>query len=210
MLFRSVKLLEQEEIYYGVPTGFNTEMRVLSDYPINYETEQDLDIGQQPNPSSSALTAPNHAGWYFDLPIRKERLVRDLFIRGGKVIYITTIPESSACSAGGQSVLMETDATSGSRLSEAQFDINNDGVINAADLIEIPNPEYDADTNPDVPITITVAPSGLWFPTMLYPPSIVGVEREEIKLMSTAAGGIIDVREVAEKKGVVYWLQLNN
>jgi Tfp pilus tip-associated adhesin PilY1 len=208
-----VTLLEQEEIYYGIPTGFTQYMRVISNYPINYAVEQDSDTGQQPNPSSSSLTAPNHAGWYLDLPIRKERMVRDLFIRGGKVIFITTIPESSACSAGGQSVLMEIDAVSGSRLTEAQFDINNDGVVNDADLIsiEVPNPDYNP-SDPDSKefITISVASSGLWFPTMLYPPSIVGIEREEIKLMSTASGGIIDVREVAEKKGVIYWLQLSN
>jgi hypothetical protein len=115
---------------------------------------------------------------------------------------------------------MEVDAASGSRLSEAQFDITNDGIINEEDLITINNPEYDPtdptqqSTDPDapnyVPPTIKVAPTGIWFPTMLYPPSILGIEREEIKLMSTAAGGIVDVRETAEKKGVVYWLQLNN
>jgi type IV pilus assembly protein PilY1 len=136
------------------------------------------------------------------------------------VIFITTIPNSSACSAGGESVLMEVDAASGSRLSEAQFDITNDGIINEEDMIEIDNPEYDPDDptqqsdDPDapnyVPEKIQVAPTGIWFPTMLYPPSILGIEREEIKLMSTAAGGIVDVRETAEKKGVVYWLQLNN
>ena len=58
-------------------------------------------------------------------------------------------------------------------------------------------------------ITITVAPTGLWFPTMLYPPSILSTPDEEIKLMSTAAGGIIDVRETAEEKGMFYWMQID-
>jgi len=211
-----VQLLKQQEIYYGIPGGLSQYLRVLSDYAINYEVEQDSDIGEHPNPSSDAATLPNptHAGWYFDLPIRKERIVRDLLIRGGKVILISTIPDASACSAGGESILMEVDAASGSRLSEAQFDINNDGVIDDADLIsiEVPNPAYDPNNpNGESPtITITVASSGLWFPTMLYPPSIVGIERVEIKLMSTAAGGIIDVREAAEKKGLIYWRQVTN
>ena len=202
----TVSLLMQEEIFYGLIDS--TYMRVISSpsddpkYKINYEAENDSDSGEHANPSS---VVANHAGWYFDLPLRKERMVKDLMIRGGKVIFITTLPSASVCSAGGESILHEINAGTGARLEDAQFDINNDRVVDEHDMIEIEI----LNSIGEVVATIMVAPSGIWFPTMLYPPSIIGIDREEIKLMSTAAGGIIDVREVAEQKGMVYWRQID-
>jgi len=191
----TVALLEQEEFYYGIPDGYSSYMRVLTNNPFNYETEADTDGGQYPNPSS---LVGNHAGWYFDLPISKESMTKDLFIRSGKAIYISSIPNTSVCAAGGESILHEVNACTGGRLSTPQFDINGDGEIDANDLITI---EVEG-------ITYTVPPTGLWYPTILYPPSILATPDEEIKIMSTAAGSIIDVRETSEQEGIFYWYQI--
>jgi VCBS repeat-containing protein len=191
----TVILLEQEEFYYGIPDGYASYMRVLTNNPFTYETEADTDGGQYPNPSS---TVANHAGWYFDLPITKERMIKDFFIRSGKAIYISNIPNTSACAAGGDSILHEVNACTGGRLTTPQFDINDDDIIDANDLITI---ELEG-------VTYTVAPTGLWYPTILYPPSILDTPNEEIKFMSTAAGGIIDIRETGEQEGIFYWYQI--
>jgi type IV pilus assembly protein PilY1 len=165
----------------------------LSDNAITYETMDDPDGGGE-NPDLSD-TVPNNAGWYFDLPITKERMVRDLLIRSGKLIFISTIPSSTACSAGGESILHESNACTGGRLNTPQLDINNDGVIDESDLINIGG-EW-------------VAPTGMYYPTMLYPPSIVPAGEDEIKLMSTSSGQIIDIRETSERAGIIYWQQLD-
>ena len=201
----TVTLQEQTEIFYDnqytyvdefgatITVTLPTYVRVLSDNAMTYAAMADPDGGGE-NPDLSD-TVPNNAGWYFDFPITKERMVRDLLIRSGKVIFISSIPTSTACSAGGESILHDSNACTGGRLNTPQLDINNDGVIDESDLINIGG-EW-------------LAPTGMYYPTMLYPPSIVPAGEEEIKLMSTSSGQIIDVRETAERAGMFYWLQLD-
>ena len=160
---------------------------------MTYETVADPDGGAEYPDLSN--TVPNNAGWYFDFPITKERMVRDLLIRSGKVIFISSIPTSTACSAGGESILHESNACTGGRLTTPQLDINNDGVIDESDLINIGG-EW-------------LPPTGIHYPTMLYPPSIVPAGEDEIKLMSTSSGQIIDIRETSERAGIIYWQQLD-
>jgi type IV pilus assembly protein PilY1 len=197
----AVSLLEQTEIYYGKPPSINYNLRVLSNNNIIWDVQDDATTGQLPNPHS---TAPNHAGWYFDLPITKERVTREMYLRDGKLIFISTIPTASTCSAGGESILHELDAATGGRLAEAQFDINNDKQINDADLLTIT-------VNIDgTDVDILVAPTGIHYPAVLYPPTILdGGETREVKLMSTAAGGIVDLWESAENLGIYYWRHTN-
>ena len=194
-----VTMLEQEEIFFDYVNS--KLLRVLTDTGITHITVADLTVGENPDPSPGVA---NHAGWYFDLTQTKERMVRDLLIRGGKAIIISTIPNASACSAGGESILLEVNACTGGRVNEPVFDINEDDVIDAQDKIEIPDLRPGAAEG----ATIWVVPTGLWFPTMLYPPTILRAGEEEIKLMSTAAGNVIDVRETAEQVGMYYWLQI--
>ena len=99
--------------------------------------------GQEVNPSNSVA---NNAGWYFDLPISKERVIRNFMIRDGKVILISSIPKSSPCAAGGDSILMEMNACTGGRMSNEggegpQFDINDDGILDENDLISHSRPQ---------------------------------------------------------------------
>jgi VCBS repeat-containing protein len=195
----AVSLLEQTEIYYGKPPSINNNLRVLSNNAIIWNVKDDPTLGQMPNPHP---TESNHAGWYFDLPITKERVTREMYLRDDKLIFISTIPTSSSCSAGGESILHELNAATGGRLEEAQFDINNDKLINDADLLTI------TVTIDGVDVEISVAPTGIHYPSVLYPPTILdGGETGELKLMSTAAGGIVDLWESAENLGIYYWRQ---
>ena len=224
-------LLEQEVLTDVVISG--TAYRVLTQNAVNYAIVDDLDnVGVNPDPSNAE---DNNVGWYFDLPERKERAVRDAIIRSGKAIIISSLPNTSPCSAGGESFLHEMDACTGGRIDTAQFDINNDDVIDDNDLIKVLNPDYDPDDplndpddeaydpfDPDDPRAdpndpaydpdyvkrqkwLTVAPTAIWYPTMVYTPTIVAMDEEELKLMSTAAGSIIDLIEKGEEKGMFYW-----
>jgi len=79
-------------------------------------------------------------GWRFDFPapplgFGAERQITDPVLSNGKIIFTTGLPNSQACSGGGDSWLMELDALSGSMLTTQVFDTNGDGYINAADQI---------------------------------------------------------------------------
>jgi len=185
-------LLEQTVVFQG-GVGTNT-LRVVSDETPSWDTVADGTSGQNPDPSKNV-------GWYLDLPTSKERVVRDLLIRGGKVITTSSIPQTnSPCVAGGESWLMELNACTGGRMSTPQIDINQDGLISDLDLLSITD---GAGNN------MTVAPTGIWFATTIYTPAILNVPGGiEIKYFSTAAGNIIIVREQGQATGMIYWRKL--
>jgi type IV pilus assembly protein PilY1 len=199
-------LLKQEVLTNVVVNG--NVLRILTDNPINYELVPDIDnIGTGPDPSN---TSDNNVGWYFDLPERKERAVRDVLLRSQKAIIISSLPNTSPCSAGGESYLHEMDACTGGRVVKAQLDINADGVIDDKDLVKIAKPGV-TNPDPDNPDDwIFVAPTAIWYPTMVYTPTILSIDETELKLMSTAAGGIINLIEQGEEKGMFYWRMRQN
>jgi type IV pilus assembly protein PilY1 len=125
-------------------------------------------------------------------------------MRAKKAIIISSLPNTSPCSAGGESYLHEMDACTGGRVTKAQLDINADGVVDEKDLVKIERPGWSgADDDPDR--WIFVAPTAIWYPTMVYTPTILSMGEIELKLMSTAAGGIINLIEESEEKGMFYW-----
>ena len=196
----TVTLLQQVEVYYGQPSNSNYTLRVLSDYVPEWLTMTDETAGQEVNPSDSVA---NNAGWYFDLPISKERVIRNLMIRDGKVIFISSIPKSSPCAAGGDSILHEINACTGGRMGSAQFDINDDGRIDSGDMITITIPDPN---NPDTTIDIQVPPSGIKYPEMIYPPKIMRLpDGTETKYFSTSSGSTQMLREEGETRGIFYW-----
>jgi type IV pilus assembly protein PilY1 len=206
-------LQQQKLLGPAIPVGGRL-LRIFTDEEVEYITEADQTdpAFQDPDPSRSE---DNEVGWYFDMPDRKERLIRDPLIRSGKVIAITNLPNTSACIAGGESFLMEMDACTGGRTDDPIFDINEDQVIDEDDLIKIENPEWADATEEEraaggIEQYIYVAPTAIWYPTMIFTPSILALESEEIKLMSTAAGGIINLLEKGERKGIYYWKQIGN
>jgi Tfp pilus tip-associated adhesin PilY1 len=138
-------------------------------------------------------------GWYFDLPLTGERSVSDALIREGKVIFVPYVPEDSPCGAGGDSVVMEMDACTGGQLPKPQFDINEDGIIDENDFINI--------GTADDPVL--VAPSGMKAEGKLQPPAILRVPNthKERKYFSSSRGKIVTVDEKAVTLGITYWLE---
>ena len=155
-----------------------------------------------------------HAGWYFDLKhssqasptLEGERVAKDVLIRDGKALVISLTPNSDACSGGGNSIVHELDAFTGGRLSIAQFDVNDDKVIDDNDLINpkdpAGNPLVDDDGN-----LIKIPPTGKDFTGILYPPVFLTMpdKQREMKLFSTSAGTTETIFEKSEKRAMVYW-----
>lgn len=98
----------------------------------------------------------------------------------------------------------ELDACDGSRLSSPQFDINEDGIIDISDMIEIDDPD-----NPGQ--MILVPPTGKGYDGLLHPPIIVTMPNKtvEMKIFSSSAGTTERLFENAEG-GFYYWREIKN
>jgi len=212
-----VTLLEQTEIDWRAVAGH--ELRTLSNNTANWATSNDADSDQKPNPSASVTGSDGldndgdgsideadeqiaHAGWYFDLPLAGERVIKDLIIKDRKAIIISSVPSNSPCSGGGTSIVHEMDACAGKRLNEAQFDINGDGVIDQNDLINI-----GTEASP-----VWVAPTGKSFMGVLHRPIMLRLQdgKREMKVFSTSAGTTDRVFEKTETMGFSSWREIVN
>ncbi|MGD9032336.1 MAG: PilC/PilY family type IV pilus protein [Desulfobacteraceae bacterium] len=147
-------------------------------------------IGANPDPVKLV-------GWYFDLPLSGERSVSDALIREGRVVFVPYVPEASPCGAGGDTVVMEMDACTGGQTTRPQFDINEDGIIDENDFVNIGTAED----------PVLVAPSGMKAPGKLQPPAILRVPDtdKERKYFSSSRGKIVTVDEKAVTLGITYW-----
>jgi type IV pilus assembly protein PilY1 len=95
--------------------------------------------------SANAITYPTKKGWYMKLltpnPTAStpsydgERVVSAPLLRAGRVVFATLIPSTDACSFGGDSWIMEIDASTGATTSTPSFDLNNDGGFTSADKV---------------------------------------------------------------------------
>jgi type IV pilus assembly protein PilY1 len=120
------QLQNQEIIFEGSPTvagGTTMSVRAITNTSVDYLSKK---------------------GWYLDLvsPVpalgkQEERVISRPLLRHDRVIFATVIPSTHACEFGGTSWLMELDALSGGRLSGSVFDINQDGVIDDRDYVEV-------------------------------------------------------------------------
>ena len=106
--------------------------RIVSDNAIDWLTPSEASTFA----ASTAKTA-KHVGWYFDLPANGERIVRDMTVANGKLIFTSTIPSNSPCESGGTSYSWAVNACNGGRLDSAFFDLNNTNVIDSLDYINI-------------------------------------------------------------------------
>ena len=200
-LSEQVQLLRQTATDFEVDsTGTRLTARVLTENRPFWDTEPDFDNPaiQLPDPTNENI---NNAGWYLDLNIYPgERVIGDVILRDGILIAIGFIPEQSRCSSGGESVFMELNAFTGGSIGAIQFDINDDGVVDENDLVEV---EIDGDT-------VKVPPSGLKLTGLIQPPAIIKLDQErEKKYMSSSGGGIIEITEKPAKTGIAYWLELS-
>ncbi len=78
-----------------------------------------------------------HSGWFIDFPVSGERNISEPLLRAGRIIFVTMTPSGDACSAGGESWLMELDAYHGSRLNTSPFDLDDDGMFSESDYVSI-------------------------------------------------------------------------
>jgi len=140
-------------------------------------------------------------GWYLDLPTSGERQVSSPILRGGRLIFTTVIPSGDACSAGGESWLMEIDALSGSRLTESPFDLNRDRSFDIKDFAPL-DPE---DPNsPLVPVSGRQSKQGI-----IKTPGIVTDDRIEYKFASGSAGGIdTTIENAGKQRGRQSWREI--
>jgi type IV pilus assembly protein PilY1 len=192
-----ISLLEQTHIT-DVTTG-GTKVRLLSSSQTVWKTEVDADAGQMPNLSN---TDSNHAGWYFDLPNSRERIISDVYLREGKAIVISFTPNSDPCQSGGKSFLMQLDAGSGGALGKVQFDINGDGKMT----------RYKDALNPGDSVLYLgqpFVPVGLEFDGNLQPPGILRLNNAiEIMYLSSSTGNVATVRNRSARLGITSWLEL--
>jgi type IV pilus assembly protein PilY1 len=146
-------------------------------------------IGEDPDPV-------NNVGWYFNLPETGERVITDLRIRNHNLTVISYVSEGSQCGLAGHSWVMVMDACSGARLSEANFDINGDGVIDDQDMIDIGTVGH-----PNL-----VVPTGIRYEGKLEPPAYLLMSNELEKLyMNSSEAEIETLLEKASKLGMTYW-----
>ncbi len=202
-----VTLLEQTQV--ALLTQGDNLLRVISDNTANWATIDDSDAGEYPNPGGTEAQMA-HAGWYFDLPGSKERVVQGAEIRNNIAIVISyslEVDNGDLCKPvrNGSSMVHELNACSGARTSSATFDMNDDGIIDEHDLVEIPDP-----FDPGGGGTILVAPTGIQKPGLISSPKIIVVDDSEIKYFSSSRRTVETVRELTETTGMYYWRQFHN
>lgn len=124
-----------------------------------------------------------HMGWFFDLSIAGERGVRDPSLRLGNAVLISTIPSSTACEAGGNSVLYQVNACTGGQPIDPQFDYNNDNKIDHQDKIKL------------------LPPSGRLFDQMLFKPIEIG----DFLYLPDSEGNITPLLVPVNPTGMFFW-----
>lgn len=139
--------------------------------------------------TDNKLTGTND-GWYFDLPASTERVTANPVLRGGRIIFVTLIPDSRLCGFGGTGWLMELNATHGGRTLIPPFDL--DGV-----------PGFDK-FNGDIPggVSSTVG--------ILTTPGILVADDKEYKYNTGSSGAVQTTTESpgAGNRGRQSWRQL--
>jgi type IV pilus assembly protein PilY1 len=75
------------------------------------------------------------SGWYVDLPSSGERVAVDPVLRNGRAIFVSLVPNTDPCAAGGTGWLMEIDYLTGGQLPIRTLDTNGDNLVSAADAL---------------------------------------------------------------------------
>ena len=78
---------------------------------------------------------PQDRGWFVDLPLDGERVIEPVLIRSNTLFFVTLIPNSNPCAAGGNGFLIGLDARNGSVPVSPLFDINGDNDFDEGDLL---------------------------------------------------------------------------
>jgi len=198
-LSEKVKLLKQTATDFDVNSNNgNVTVRILTEKEPIWETRSDPDGGGQlPDPADSQV---NDVGWYLDLDVYAgERIVSNVILRDGILIAIGFIPSQADCASGGDSIFMELNAFTGGTIGSIQFDLNEDGIIDEDDLVDV---KIDGET-------VKLPPSGKKLAGLVQSPAIIQLNEEiEKKYLSSSAGGIIEIAEKTAKTGIAYWMEI--
>lgn len=160
---KPVNLIAQSIVSTTSKNGYN--LRSSTNYSVNYDTK---------------------FGWYMDMPAPGERIVSAATLRGGNIIFVTTVPSEIPCDFGGSSWLMELDAITGARFDEPVFDINKDKKFTNSDMVAVESGNSVQD----------LAPSGMESKEgIITRPSILSAGETEVKLSSGSTGNLNMVTE---------------
>ncbi len=188
-------LVQQTVIYENTSTVTDTKGTVAT-------TDDVVNTFNLRGVSNNTVDWGSMRGWYLDLKPptggeKGERVVSSPRLRNGRVIFPTLIPSAAPCDPGGTSWLMELDALTGGRVSTAVFDLDNNGLFNAGDYIQIS--------------------PGVWIPAsgiqssegIIKTPAIVSAGEVEYKFAGGSAGGLVTVVESGDPRaGRQSWRQL--
>ncbi|MCG8448765.1 MAG: hypothetical protein MI725_04175, partial [Pirellulales bacterium] len=136
--------------------------RIVSDNTVNYSTDVGWFIDLL-TPAVAPATTPTAEG---------EMIIADPLTRFSRALFTTFIPGDTPCDQGGQSVIMELDAVNGARLQNSVFDFNNDGVIDAGDLLA-----YGGSSVPG---------SGIFIPATLASPAVISASDASMEYKQTS------------------------
>jgi type IV pilus assembly protein PilY1 len=156
VLFGTGRYLGQPDVtdlsvqtFYGVWDPGGTE-QVSADDLLEQELLQ-TDLRTAGDGSSIALTLGRtstrnpidwsvNSGWRLDLigpaGAQGERVVSAAQLRGDRVIFVSLVPESDPCKAGGFSWVNAVAIASGSALDDSPFDFDLNGTLDSADLLD--------------------------------------------------------------------------
>jgi type IV pilus assembly protein PilY1 len=87
------------------------------------------------NVSTNTVDWSSMSGWYVDLPSSGERVAVDPVLRNGRAIFVSLVPNTDPCAAGGTGWLMEIDYLTGGQLPIRTLDTNGDNLVSAADAL---------------------------------------------------------------------------
>ena len=181
---RDTALQAQTILYEGSGPGTHI-VRVTSTNSVNYSTRR---------------------GWYMDLlppsgTAKGERVVSAPLLRHGRVIFTTLIPSSDPCKFGGDSWLMEINASTGGRLDYSAFDLNDDHLFNASDYVTVTL----GGVTQSVPVSGLASKVGI-----IKTPTVISAGEKEYKLASGTTGEIASVKEKGGGLGFgrVSWQEL--
>lgn len=87
------------------------------------------------NVSTNTVDWASKSGWYVDLPSSGERVAVDPVLRNGRAIFVSLVPNTDPCSAGGTGWLMEIDYLTGGQLPIRTLDTNGDNLVTTADAL---------------------------------------------------------------------------
>lgn len=175
----------QTNTFYGIydiddgatPSGVNGRNNLLRQEVIATQTLS-YPNGITEDVRVTSANAPNgERGWYLDLPLAGERQISTPILRNGSIIFTTLIPNTAACTFGGDSFLMEVSALTGSRRDDTPFDLNRDHAFNSDDYATV--------GGQPLPVSGRRSSAGI-----IKTPAIIPGGDFEIKFASGTTGGI--------------------